>query len=117
MWVSENYRIVQVTTDTETNFSDKPMALLIAYLLNIIDYLFTRHWVNLYGLSAEGNPFGRWLFENNLVGVVKFFGVGGLLAVMGVCIHLKPRLKWTAYIPLVVYGLIVIYHLVIFFIT
>lgn len=91
------------------------MTLFIAYLLNIIDYLFTRHWVKLYGLSAEGNPFGRWLFENNLVGVVKFFGVGVLLAVLGICIRLKPKAAWVAYIPLVVYGLIDIYHGYIYF--
>ena len=91
------------------------MTLLIAYILNIIDYLFTRHWVNLYGIEIEGNPFGRWLFENNLAGVVKFFGVGVLLAVMGICIRLKPKLAPIAYIPIVVYGLIVLYHLVIYF--
>ena len=93
------------------------MCLIIAYLLNIIDYLFTSHWVNLYGISIEGNPLGRWMYENDLVGIVKIFIVGGLLAVMGICIRLKPKLAWTAYIPLVVYGLIVCYHLAIFFYT
>lgn len=87
------------------------MTLFIAYALNIIDYLFTSHWVNLYGLSAEGNPLGRWLFENGLAGVFKIFIVGGLMAVLGICIRLKPRLAPTAYIPLVVYGVIAIYHI------
>ena len=89
------------------------MTLLTAYALNIIDYLFTSHWVNLYGISIEGNPLGRWMYENDIAGIVKIFIVGGLLAVMGICIRLKPKLAWTGYIPLVVYGLIDIYHLVI----
>jgi hypothetical protein len=93
----------------------RDMTLLIAYALNIIDYLFTSHWVNLYGLSAEGNPIGRWMFENGFAGVFKIFIVGGLMAILGICIRKKPRLAWTAFIPLVVYAVIVIYHLVIFF--
>lgn len=89
--------------------------LIIAYLLNIIDYLFTRHWVSLYGISIEGNPLGRWMYENDLVGIVKIFIVGGLMALLGVCIRLQPKAKWVAYIPLVVYGLIDIYHGYIYF--
>lgn len=93
------------------------MTLLIAYALNIIDYLFTRHWVNLYGIDIEGNPIGRWLFENNLAFSCKFILVPILLALLGVCIAKHPQAKWVAYIPLVVYGLIDIYHLIIFFYT
>ena len=59
------------------------MTLFIAYLLNIIDYLFTSHWVNLYGIAIEGNPLGRWMFENNVAGVFKFFIVGALFAILG----------------------------------
>lgn len=92
------------------------MTLIIAYLLNIIDYLFTAHWVNLYGISIEGNPIGRWLFENNLAGVFKIFIVGGLMAVMGVCIRKCPKAAWTAFIPLVVYGFVVMYHIYLFLI-
>ena len=88
------------------------MTLFIAYALNIIDYLFTSHWVNLYGLSAEGNPIGRWLFENNVAGIVKIFIVGGFMAVMGVCIRKCPKAAWTALIPLAVYGLMVLYHII-----
>ena len=88
--------------------------LLLAYQLNIIDYLFTRHWVNLYGIDIEGNPLGRWMYENDLAGIVKIFIVGGLLALLGVCIRLQPKAKWVAYIPLVVYSLIVIYHSIIY---
>ena len=91
------------------------MTLLIAYLLNILDYLFTRHWVNLYGIFIEGNPLGRWLFENNLVGIVKIFIVGGVLLLIGHLLKRCPNIKWIAYIPLVVYGIIDIYHGYIYF--
>lgn len=91
------------------------MTLFIAYLLNIIDYLFTSHWVNLYGINIEGNPLGRWMFENNLAFPCKFILVPILLALLGVCISKHPQAKWVAYIPLVVYGLIDIYHGYIYF--
>ena len=89
------------------------MTLFVAYALNIIDYLFTSHWVNLYGINIEGNPLGRWMYENDIAGIVKIFIVGGLLAVMGYFINRYPKYAYTAYIPLVVYGLIDIYHLII----
>ncbi len=91
--------------------------LVTAYLLNIVDYLFTSYWVKLYGIEAEANPIGRWLFNNNMAWAVKIFAVGGLLAVMGVCIRKVPKAAWVAYIPLVAYGLLAIYHIVIFFCT
>ena len=90
------------------------MTLFIAYILNIIDYLFTSYWVSLYGISIEGNPLGRWLYQNNLAGIAKIFVVGGFFAVLGICIHLKPKLAWVSAIPCVVYGAIVIYHLATF---
>lgn len=87
------------------------MTLFIAYLLNIIDYLFTSHWVNLYGIDIEGKPLGRWLFENNLAGIVKIVIVGGLFVVLGCFINRYPKYAYTAFIPLVVYGLTVLYHI------
>ena len=89
------------------------MTLFISYLLNIIDYLFTSHWVNLYGIDVEVNPLGRWMFENNVAWVVKILIVGGLFAVIGYFIRKHPKAAWIAFIPLVVYGLIVLYHIII----
>lgn len=91
------------------------MILLLTYLLNLFDLAMTSLWVKHYGISAEANPIGRWLFESNMAVMVKIFAVGGLLAVMGVCIRRRPRLAPVAYIPLVVYGLIAVYHVIIFF--
>lgn len=91
------------------------MPLIIAYLLNIIDYLFTAHWVNMFGIDIEANPIGRWMFNHNVAWVFKILIVGGLFAVLGYFIKRYPKTAWTAFIPLVVYGLIVIYHIIIYF--
>lgn len=87
--------------------------LIITYLLNLFDLAMTTLWVKLYGIEAEANPIGRWLFESNMAWAVKIFAVGGALAAMGVCIRKRQKLAWTAYIPLVVYGLIAVYHVII----
>lgn len=89
------------------------MICFIAYLLNIIDYLFTAYWVHKFGIEIEANPIGRWMFENNIAWVVKIFIVGGAFAVIGYFIKKVPKYAWVPYIPLVVYALIVIYHIVI----
>jgi hypothetical protein len=89
------------------------MIYILTHLLNLFDLAMTTLWVKLYGISAEGNPIGRWLFENNMAWAVKIFAVGGLLALMGVCIRRKPKYAPAAYIPLVVYGLIAVYHIII----
>ena len=91
--------------------------LIITYLLNLFDLAMTSLWVHLYGISIEANPIGQWMFNHNVAWMVKIFAVGGLLAVMGVCIRKHPKAAWVAYIPLVAYGLLAIYHLVIFYYT
>ena len=87
--------------------------LIITYLLNLFDLFMTTLWVKLYGITAEANPIGRWMFEHNVAWAVKVFVVGGLLAAIGICIRKRPKYAPVAYIPLVVYGGIAVYHLVI----
>jgi hypothetical protein len=87
------------------------MILLITYILNIIDYLFTLYWVRKYGIEIESNPFGRWLFDNNIAWVVKIFAVGGLLALLGYLIHRQPKAAAVAYIPLAVFAAVDVYHI------
>ena len=86
------------------------MTLILTYLLNLFDLAMTNLWVSRYGLSVEANPIGRWLYTSNAVYVVKVFVVGGLLAVMGICIRKCPKAAWMAYIPLVVYVVLAVYH-------
>lgn len=88
------------------------MILLITYILNIIDYLFTLYWVRTYGIEIEANPFGRWLFENNIAWVVKIFAVGGVLALLGYIFKRYPKLAPVAYIPLTAYAAVVVYHII-----
>lgn len=87
--------------------------LITAYALNIIDYIFTAYWVHKFGIEIEANPIGRWMFENNVAWVYKIFIVGGLFALIGYFIHREPKAAWTAFIPLVAYAAIVVYHIVI----
>lgn len=89
------------------------MTLFITYLLNLFDFAMTTLWVRLYGITAEANPVGRWMYTNNLTGAVKIVGVGAMLAVIWVCIRIKPKLAWVAYIPLVAYAVLAGYHLII----
>lgn len=89
------------------------MTLLIAYILNIIDYLFTAYWVRLYGIDIESNPVGYWMFENNIAWFFKFVVLGVIFLVLGYCIKLKPKLAWVSYIPFGVYSFLVVYHLII----
>ena len=93
------------------------MILFIAYVLNVIDYFFTKHWVSLYGYNVEGNPISLWLFNNGLAGVVKIIGMGILFSILAACIRKSPKSAWVAYLLLVVYALILIYHVIIFLYT
>lgn len=92
-------------------------ALLIAYALNVIDYAITAYWVKLYGTEIEANPLMRWAFENNVAWAVKIFAVGALMAVVGVCTYKKPSVAWAAWVLLIVYSAIALYHLALVFIT
>ncbi len=89
------------------------MILLLTYLLNLFDLCMTCYWYTLYGIEIEGNPIGRWLLATDLVWAVKIFGVGVALAVMGICIRKCPKLKWVAYIPLSVYAVLAVWHIII----
>lgn len=88
------------------------MILLITYILNIIDYLFTVHWVRLYGIEAEMNPLFRWMLEHNIAGFIKIFVAGGILALIGYIYKLYPKYAWTAYILLTLYAAVDVYYII-----
>ncbi len=90
----------------------KTINLIIAYLFNIIDYIATAYWIHLYGIAVETNPFMRWMFAHNMAWIVKIIIVGGLFAVLGYLIYRYPRASKWAYVPLIVYGALTIYHFV-----
>lgn len=93
------------------------VSLVIAYLLNLLDYAITAYWVNLYGTEIEGNPLMRWCFENHCAWEVKIFAVGVPFGVIGYFIHKYPRTAWAGKILLVAYALLMMYHLVLLIIT
>jgi hypothetical protein len=88
------------------------MTLFIAYLLNIIDYLFTSYWVRLYGIDIEANPIGRWMFENGVAGIYKTIIVGVLFLILALL--RKNKMVSLVSVGLTIfYALIVIYHIII----
>lgn len=84
--------------------------LVVAYILNLLDYLITAYWVSLYGTEVEGNPLMRWAFENNIAWAVKIFAVGALMAVVGYLGRRYNKCRWSGVFLAVVYGLLLLYH-------
>lgn len=87
--------------------------LLIAYLLNLLDYALTAYRVNLYGTEIEANPLMRWAFENNVAWAVKILAVGGLMALVGYLGERYNKCRWSGVFLAVVYGVITLHHIVI----
>jgi hypothetical protein len=87
--------------------------LIIAYILNVIDYIFTSYWIAKFGIDIEVNPIGRWMFENNVSWVFKIIVIGLLFILLWHLIKKQPNAILVAYIMLGVYGFIVLYHIII----
>lgn len=83
--------------------------LIITYVLNIADYLFTADLVRKFGVEIEGNPFGRWLIQTNLGYVVKIVVVG--LALLLLWKFKNNRFAIVgSWVILITFSLLVIYH-------
>lgn len=91
---------------------DMKIRLIIAYALNLFDLICTNYWISLYGLSVEGNPVGRWLYENGLAVQVKVFMVGTLLLVLYDAEKRNPKWKWASWLLLAFYSILAIYHII-----
>ena len=87
--------------------------LIIAYILNLFDYLFTIYWVIEFGIDIELNPIGRWMLENHVAWVFKVFVIGGLFVLLHRYIRQHQKIAYLAYVPLVAYALVVVYHVAI----
>lgn len=85
------------------------MLYLLTYLLNLFDLICTNYWISLYGLSVEGNQFGKWLYQNHLAVQYKVVMVGIALVVL----YRYNKWKWTGWLLLAVYSILAIYHIVI----
>lgn len=87
--------------------------LIITYILNIIDYLFTAYWIKLYGLEIELNIFAQWLFKLNIAWVFKFFVIGALMFLLGYIYRVHKKGKIAIYILFIFFIILTIYHLII----
>ena len=85
--------------------------LLLTYLLNIADYIFTLYWVRKFGLDTELNPIGRLMFGQNVAWLVKIIVVGVLLGAVGWYVHRHPEDAYLAWICAIAYGILVLYHI------
>lgn len=86
--------------------------LTLCYALNLFDLFCTLYWYHLYGVSIEGNPFGRLLLVTNLAIPVKTIGVGAALIALYVGVKKYPKWKWTSWLCLAVYSILAVYHII-----
>lgn len=91
------------------------LPLIIAYICNLLDYVFTEYWIATYGNDVEANPLGRWILSNNLGWLFKVFVIGALFVFIAWGIKRYPNLIWTQYVLATVYGALVLYHIMLFF--
>lgn len=85
--------------------------LIITYIFNLIDLIATMYLVNLFGLSVEGNPIGRWLIRTNLVYLFKIGLVGGLLLAIGLLGKInKKAANIGSWVLLLAFSALTVYH-------
>lgn len=90
------------------------MTYLLTYLLNLFDLAFTMYMVNRFGIEVEGNPIGRWLIQSGSVYAVKIGFMAVALYLLYLCTKQVPKWKWIRWIPLAVYSVLAVYHVIIF---
>lgn len=88
------------------------IVLAMAYVFNLIDLAFTTHWVNKFGIEIEFNPFGRWLYENNIAWIFKIIIVGILFFILYKLCDRYKLARISSYVILIIYFLLFIYHIV-----
>lgn len=90
------------------------MLHIITFLFNIFDWLFTRHWVQLYGAEIEGNPVGRWMLATpgrQIVCKLLLPAAALLLLYATKCNNFSYAASWVVF---GVYAALTVYHIVIF---
>lgn len=88
------------------------MTYLLTYALNLFDLAMTLRLYQLYGLSIEASPIGRWLLETNLAIPVKVIGIGAALIALYAGVKRYPRWRWTGWVVLGVYATLAVYHVI-----
>ena len=90
------------------------LRLITAYLLNIFDLIATMYLVHAYGVAIEGNVWGSWLIQTNLVYVAKIAVVGLVLLLLWKFKNNKVAIvgSWVIFIT---FSLLAVYHVFIQF--
>lgn len=91
------------------------ISLIIAYVLNVIDYFQTTYIVHLIGIGAEANPIVRFLLAHNCAWIAKLIIVPILSIIMGVIIRIERGLSWSAYFLLFLYLCVVVNNFIVMF--
>lgn len=58
------------------------MLYIVAYILNIADFVLTWFGCRKYGIETEVNPIGRWLIRSRFLFFVKIIVIGLLILVL-----------------------------------
>lgn len=86
------------------------IALVLIYIINLIDYWQTMYAVRMCGIGAELNPIARFLLETNYGWVAKFIIMPILLTIVGILVRTDRKMAWVVYAALVWYIAIVAHN-------
>ena len=84
--------------------------LMLVYLLNVFDLIATTLWVIFFGLGIEANPIARWMYETNIIYVVKTIGVSVGLCILNSYLPANKKWMWVSWLLIFVYFGIAVYH-------
>jgi hypothetical protein len=86
------------------------MKLLIIWLLNLFDYIMTRHYITEYGIAIEQNPIFVYLYEHNLAFIIKM-GATTLTCILCYIVRDRPIIKAMTWGLLIFYSYIAIHQI------
>ena len=86
---------------------------LFTYIFNMIDYAFTKYWVDNYGIESEGNRIGRWILGKKWRVIVFKFVIPFVCLSALWLLSYNIVAKIALIVLLVIFSLVNIYHLII----
>ena len=85
--------------------------LVMAYFLNLIDYVQTIYGIQKFGLSIELNPLMRFCFEHDIALQVKLIMPLLILLIIGlITLKVEPRYICTAWCMFILHLLVVLHN-------
>jgi hypothetical protein len=83
--------------------------LALIYSLNIVDYAQTIYAIQLFGLSIEVNPIGRFMLGNDSAWIFKLIIMPIMLTILGLIVKVDKKQMW-AVCFLLIYFLCLVIH-------